>query len=173
MSASIPYLKGFWGVIITLVTLWIAYQQLVTSSRTIRPSLVVSLVSATPDVVEAHGKLSHGFRLHNVGNTVARSVTLSIRTHQGGKTVHEDRGHDIGDLVIKEAAGYAVHVHGHEAKKNTEMIEEIEVVYGSDGGAWFWCSPRYSYNATFRYSFDYGRWLPHPHVKAAETETCE
>jgi hypothetical protein len=95
---------------------------------------VVEIGPAPPDVLKEQGELSHGFRLHNVGNLVARSVILSIRTHQDGKTLHEDRSDGIGDMVIKGAIGYVVHLGESTTAMNAEILEDIEISYRGDGG---------------------------------------
>jgi len=170
-------IKGVWGILITIVTIVLAYGGYAFEQATFRPSLVLSYSPSDNKFHKQHGPYSHRYRIENTGNIVAKQAKISAITRQSGSTPHADENKPLGDILPKESIGWAIYVHGivEEARGRPryEITEDIELTYRGKSILRFWCDPVYFYKVTFVYNERDARWGYHLEKVSTESVRCE
>ena len=169
--------KGIWALLITIITVGIAYGQLDIYSKTVRPSIFINISAGSAAFRAKHGRSAHIYQFQNAGTILAKDTFISVRTRRYGDTLHEDRKVKLGDILVKESGTYVVYLQQKDLKgldlSARPIVEDFELTYKGTGRWGIFCDPIYTYSALFIYSDEDGRWSHHPESAPSETERCE
>ena len=168
--------KGVWGVLITAITLWIAYAQFIMGENINRPSLMISSLISSERFHNRLGPLSHTYSVKNVGPVTAENFRITIVTKLDGKIIHEDQRDEIGDFTRTKENRYWVEIHDEDVAgvdfTDSEIIEEIVLEYQGGRGLKFWCRPFYTLRVTYVYVEYMGLWDYHQDIPVEESVDC-
>lgn len=175
MVDRITLAKFIWGAVISVVATVTAVAQYNASNATLRPHIEIRFAPSN-QAYATKDRASHVFLILNHGPVPAKKVTLHIRTHHRGTTVHEDRGHELGHMSAKEQSFYRVHVHDKDLARiegsDQPLKEDFTVQYRTSNVLKFWCDQVFTYSARFLFVASEDRWIWDPDAKVSETEEC-
>ena len=169
--------KVVWGIVITLVTIALTYGQFVIGGATVRPSVALKMTAPEKKLSVEHSVYSHKLKLENKGSIIAKGMSITVVTHQAGKTPHEDNNDPLNDLLPGESTNYVIYVYGVIEEKlgipKFALSEKITLTYVGESIFRFWCKPVYKWSMSYVFNTKEKTWDYHQDEQALESKTCE